>query len=65
MVGNVLAKAISKENEKGWDEKKENESNMGTTSIDILVSGFLGRMSKHSLEDQSVGNTNECNICQN
>lgn len=64
MMGDILAKSVGQESEKGWDEK-ENESNVGTTRIESLVPDILGRKSKHSLENQSVGNTNECNIYQN
>lgn len=65
MVGDILAKAMGQEGKKGWDEKDENDSSVGTTSIESLVPGILGRKSKHSLEGQRVGNANECNIYQN
>lgn len=42
---NILAKVIDQESEKGWDEKEENKSTVGTTSIDSLVPGILGRKS--------------------
>lgn len=65
MVGDILAKAMGQESKKRWNEKEENDSNMGTTGIESFVPGILGRKSKDSLENQSVGNTNECNIYQN
>lgn len=35
---------------------------MRATGVERLVSGILGRKSKHTLKDQSIRNNNECNI---
>lgn len=43
MVGDILAKAMRQKSKKGWDEKEENDSNVGTTGIESFMSGILGR----------------------
>lgn len=64
MMGDILAKAMGQESKKRRDEKEENDANVGTTGVESFVPSILGRKSEHGLEDQSVGNSNECHIYQ-